>query len=315
MKWNNFRKGLRSSRIPFSIGAVLATVFIIYLVSSAPLLAFRAQDEMLLKAAHPRQRIDSKLSPEAENIYLVRAIHDLYNNNGWYFASGDSQEYLNQEEATALYEEQLNALKEAEAINEEALAMMTAPFPAAGDGWPEGEVAIDQDTNRLLKNPYQRTAGKDMPFFWMNQIRAYSDRQGVIGIDRICLPEDGSWEEQYPTDDSLGPPVYQSGMLLEPRTHKALIVQLNSSSVSLDFEERQKMAENYICYLGLDVIDDWEWKGELYCSEKAQLYSYVPQTDNYYYLDIFPITSETIMPSAIGELTELQVASDIDAQK
>ena len=61
-----------------SIAAVLVTLVLVCLSAFAPVEYFRHQDEALLKAAHPRQQITATIDPQAEEIYLVRAIHRIY---------------------------------------------------------------------------------------------------------------------------------------------------------------------------------------------------------------------------------------------
>lgn len=61
-----------------SIAAVLLTLILVCLAAFAPLEYFRQQDNELLHTAHPRQQVTATIDPEAKEIYLVRAIHRIY---------------------------------------------------------------------------------------------------------------------------------------------------------------------------------------------------------------------------------------------
>lgn len=61
-----------------SIAAVLLTLILVCLAAFAPLEYFRQQDNELLHTALPRQQVTATIDPEAKEIYLVRAIHRIY---------------------------------------------------------------------------------------------------------------------------------------------------------------------------------------------------------------------------------------------
>ena len=61
-----------------SMAAVLLTLIMVCLSALAPLEYFRQQDNELLHTAHPRQQVTATIDAQAKEIYLVRAIHRIY---------------------------------------------------------------------------------------------------------------------------------------------------------------------------------------------------------------------------------------------
>lgn len=57
---------------------VLLTALLLGASISFPLVYFEAQNSVLLSSPHPRQEIQGKIDPQAEEIYLVQAIQQLY---------------------------------------------------------------------------------------------------------------------------------------------------------------------------------------------------------------------------------------------
>lgn len=281
-------------------GIVLAALTLIAAFVAAPALLIRAQDHALFHTAHERQRIDSRLAPEVENIYLVQAIHTLYGSEGgsWYFNSSSKLTevvWQSSEESIDLFDAQIDAMLEA-GVFSQTIADQLKSAPPSFEGWPENQLAVDQSSGRLLKQPYRRNPDKDGHFYWYPAVDGRRDDRGVIWIQRAYLFEG---EE----DEELGPRVDSSEILLEPKTGKALTLLNQTPFLEFTLAQRKEAAERYISYLGLDIIDDWHWVGGNYSSEKALLYVYVGEEETGpLYLNIYPNPS-------LAESTELQEKS------
>lgn len=63
-----------------STAFIILIVLIVSAVTFAPAAAFKMQDAALFQGIHTAEKPKSKIDPQFEDIYLVKAIHDIYNN-------------------------------------------------------------------------------------------------------------------------------------------------------------------------------------------------------------------------------------------
>lgn len=265
-------------------GAALAALLIVFFVSSAPLLAFRAQDEMLFNTPHERQKIDSRLSPEAEEIYLVRAIHNYYSHslsNGYFYDQGQIRT-LDEVDARALFNGQLGQLEKAGVFEPELAARIRTELTGK---WA-GRIPVDQNTGRFAINSWEKLIQmEENSVFWVPAQETAIDSRGIMAIQRLYPAAAEGDGEEAPADGLM--------LLLEPKTQKALSIYFGVGPGQKTEEQNRKITEDYIHYLGLDVIDDWHWEGEgaeaVYLSTKARLCANAPQQNGGPYLSVIPL--------------------------
>lgn len=237
-----------------SLVFLILTLIIVAGAVCFPRLFFTIQDAQMMAAAHSRQEIHAKLAPEAEEIYLVNAIRDIYHNNQ-YFDYGGGYNY--------------------------PLSIDDSPFSSTIDSLNEQlDIMTDQSALDMdLLNSFHYMID---PMIWVNGTYGiWEDKETPFSFYTI-------YDDAFIANGfvDIAP---QLSFYMEPKTGKVLYLRMfTEQRETLKIAPRENI-NAYIRYLGLDVLDDWTYQPQGAMSEKAQLKIIYMQNDTEYYIQILPV--------------------------
>jgi hypothetical protein len=96
---------------------------------------------------------------------------------------------------------------------------------------------------------------------------------------------------------------YRMSYTMDIKTAKILDLHIEkistADSLPISTIDRIAMMERFVRYLDLDVLDDWQYNGNSYCSEKAKLRVDLELTDNSLSLKILPVGYRLLMSNSL----------------
>lgn len=221
----------------------LATAVFIIGVAVAPVAWFAAQDETLLAQPMQRLRLDGRLAPEGEDLYMVRTLHAR-------------SSLLRQNGAAAGYQPQ--------PFSEEMRArafLVLDEMAKAGVLPPQVHSSLRQ---QMVGEAVERQATTNGEAEWRYAV----DEAGFEQVQ--CL---------FPADSGH---FAGFGIEIEPRTRKAVrfwLLPVAGRGEALEGIESKNCLEAYLQWLELDTLDDWRAPAPLaydaqMASQKALLQVY-----------------------------------------
>lgn len=225
-----------------SVLILLLTVAVVLGAGAFPVLFFRIQDYRLNTAAFPRQEVFTKLDPQAEEIYLVGAVREIYE-SGQRAYYPDTSELLNQTFDT--FQGQLKEMKADGVLQGNHLEQVINK--------EYSELLIDQLT---LVTSTQRKEDKSLGY--------YVPFDDIKAIDPFV-----GFRMEPKTQKLIFLQILFYHTVLEESTGSSGTT--SPSTESLDHTAREELLQAYIRYLGLDILDDWTYNELGAVSRKAQL--------------------------------------------
>ena len=227
-----------------------------------PKLLFQIEDLAKEKEIFSREKIKSKIDVEAEKIYLVKIIHELYDNTLINMVRTDIAYYDRNEKIVeadnSMYRNVLS--KETEEIlkNNEDIDKLN------------DEIRKMENINILDGINIYDNARYSIRYYG----RDYFDKL-IKNIDIIFSD-------------------YSMNFELENKTGKIIMMSIPKNLVK-NIIDKKELLENYIKYLDLYIIDDWKFenrntstniKFDYLMSEKARLLSAIIETDEEYIISL-----------------------------
>ncbi len=250
----------------------ICTIFLISFIIIAfslimPKLLFEAEDFAMEREIYKIPRKISKIDVESEKIYLVKALHELYDNTiitlsekeMVCYDGSDYKKFISKNKR--VYEEVVEAEKEKLLIksNNELNKI-------------KSEINKLEDSNILEKSDL------------------------VIANTKYTITNYGTnYTEEYLIDSlNLLIDNYRMNIQIENKTGKIIKISFPKHKLKSNIDKKE-ILENYIKYLDLYIIDDWKYNNQpietclnLDClqSEKSQLLALIVETEENYVISI-----------------------------
>ncbi len=258
------KKYLKKSIIFFLSLIVILFSFIM------PKLLFEAEDFAKEKEIYAKEKVKSKIDVEAEKIYLVKAIHEIYDNlmitpSGkeavYYYDKDDYKKVIdiekNEYKKISLaegYEDLFKSSEEAQKINDEIKKLENNNIL--------NEVSFNNNTKYLIKH--------------------YGTNYSMLRNNELIKSIDVIWED------------YDINIEVENKTGKIIMISFPKDKIKDDVEIKE-ILENYIKYLDLYILGDWDFRNQLtetqvkfdyLVSEKSQLLAIILESNTEYIMSI-----------------------------
>lgn len=219
---------------------IYLVVFLLLIFSfQMPQALFEMEDASCSKMIFKREKISNKIDVQAENIYLVKAIHDMK----------EGQLYV-----------KIVPYKEVEVV--EALSKQSVAVVKQGEETRFKEEFEKMQKDGILQNvPIDENSKTSQTEKWYHKE-----------------------EVNYQTDIFAKEEVLVE---IERKTGKCIMMSFPKEMlVNLD---KQEIMQNYIQYLDLYIIDDWQFEHGKMVSQKAQLMVILVTNEENCILEIGPI--------------------------
>ena len=237
-----------------SLVFLILTLLIVAGAIYFPSLFFTIQDAQMMAVAHSRQEIHAKLAPEAEEIYLVNTIRDIYQNSQYFDYGGGYNYPLS--------------------IDDSPFSSIVASLNEQFDNMID-QSALDKDLLNSFHNMIK-------PMIWV------SGSYGIWDNKETPFSYYTIYDEHFMAEGYIDNPP-QLSFYTEAKTGKVLYLQMFNYQHDTIKVAPKDTINAYIRYLGLDVLDDWTFQSQGAVSEKAQLKIIYLQNDTDFYIQIIPV--------------------------
>lgn len=251
---------------------IVLIAFIIILISFLiPQLLMKIEDINMENKIFTKAKTKNKIDIQAEKIYLVQALHQLYNGSMNMKVSKREKVYYNKNE---YIEVQPSSTGE----GEKGIEIVQSNS--------ENGKVLNEKNIEDIKNEIAKLEKSNILKNW--NLEDDNIKYSLEFFTATYLDNQNAYEVvikyyEFESED------YKIGMEIEEKTGKIVFVHIPESILKLE-SERKELLENYIKYLDLYIIDDWEYEDRYLKSEKAQLTAILLDGSNgEYILTIQPI--------------------------
>lgn len=258
----NIKKYIKKSII------FILSIMVIVFSFVMPKLLFGVEDFAREEEIYAREKVKSKIDVEAEKIYLVKAIHELYDN-----------EMVTLSETAAVYYDENGEKKVVASRDEDKFKKVL--FAESGEDLHKNSEETEKINNEIKKLENANILSEvNFNNNTKYSIRYYGTNYSMLRDNQLIKSIDIILEG------------YDINIEIENKTGKIIMISFPKDNIKNNKEE---ILENYIKYLDLYIIDDWEFKNQttqarVKCdyivSEKSQLLAMIIENDEEYIMSI-----------------------------
>lgn len=258
----NIKKYIKKSII------FILSIMVIVFSFVMPKLLFGVEDFAREEEIYAREKVKSKIDVEAEKIYLVKAIHELYDN-----------EMVTLSETAAVYYDENGEKKVVASRDENKFKKVL--FAESGKDLHKNSEETEKINNEIKKLENANILSEvNFNNNTKYSIRYYGTNYSMLRDNQLIKSIDIILEG------------YDINIEIENKTGKIIMISFPKDKIKNNKEE---ILENYIKYLDLYIIDDWKLKNQttqahVKCdyivSEKSQLLAMIIENDEEYIMSI-----------------------------
>ncbi len=247
----------------------ILSIMVIIFSFVIPKLLFGIEDFAKEEEIYGREKVKSKIDVEAEKIYLVKAIHELYDNEMVTLSETEALYYIDKGEKKVVSRDKNKLKRILFTESTEELYKNAEETQKINN-----EIKKLENVNILNEVIFNSNTKYSIRYYGTNDSKL-RDNQLIKSIDIIL---EG----------------YDINIEIENKTGKIIMMSLPKDNIKNNIA-KEEILENYIKYLDLYIIDDWELKKQstqahVKCdyivSEKSQLLAMIIESDEEYIMSI-----------------------------